>query len=89
MLSSSGHVAQVDEKFCTACETCHSYCQFGALKMNNGLNWVDEELCMGCGICVGKCAEGAISLRLEPEKGIPLQITELVKDMDEAHISQA
>jgi hypothetical protein len=30
MLATSGYVAQVDEKICIACETCQSYCQFGA-----------------------------------------------------------
>jgi ferredoxin len=81
MLASSGYIAQVDESRCIACNTCHPYCQFGALSLENDLNKVDEQLCMGCGVCIGKCAESAISLRLEPSKGIPLEITDLIKDM--------
>jgi Pyruvate/2-oxoacid:ferredoxin oxidoreductase delta subunit len=82
MLATSGYVAQVDEKICIACETCQSYCQFGALRLENSLNRVDEELCMGCGICVGKCTKGAISLRLELTKGIPLKISNLIKEKE-------
>lgn len=88
MLAASGYVAQVDQSRCIACETCQSYCQFDALELANGLNKVDEELCMGCGVCVSKCSEGAISLRREPAKGIPLNITDLIKDSDEVHLSQ-
>lgn len=80
MLASSGYIAQVDELKCIPCNTCESYCQFGALGLVKGLNMVDEELCMGCGVCVSKCTEGAISLHLEPSKGIPLEISVLIKD---------
>lgn len=88
MLASSGYIAQVDRANCISCETCQSYCQFGALRLVNGLTRVDKELCMGCGICVSKCEVGAISLCLEPAKGIPLEITDLIKDLDEIHVSQ-
>lgn len=79
MLASSGFVAQVDESKCIACNTCVAYCHFGSLGLESGLNHVDEELCMGCGVCVGKCPEGAISLRLEPAKGEPLEIFNLIE----------
>ena len=80
MLASSGYVAQVDELKCIPCNTCESYCQFGALGLVKGLNMVDEELCMGCGVCVNKCMEGALSLRLDPSKGKPLAISDLIKE---------
>jgi Pyruvate/2-oxoacid:ferredoxin oxidoreductase delta subunit len=79
MLASSGYVAQVDEGICSSCNECEEYCQFGALEVINGSKCVDEELCMGCGVCVNKCAQSAISLRLEPSKGIPLQIHNLIE----------
>lgn len=79
MLASSGYIAQVDQLICIACSDCEEYCQFGALGIMNGTNSVDEELCMGCGVCVSKCARGAISLRLEPSKGIPLEIHNLIE----------
>jgi Pyruvate/2-oxoacid:ferredoxin oxidoreductase delta subunit len=80
MLASSGYVAQIDRDICIACNECEAYCQFGALEMMNGSKVVDDELCMGCGVCVSKCEQGAISLRLEPLKGIPLQINQLLEE---------
>lgn len=80
MLASSGFIAQVDESKCVACNTCATYCQFGALGLEGGLNHVDEELCMGCGVCVSKCSEGAITLHLEPTKGKPLEIFNLIEE---------
>jgi Pyruvate/2-oxoacid:ferredoxin oxidoreductase delta subunit len=80
MLASSGYVAQIDQGICIACNECEVYCQFGALQMINGSKAVDDELCMGCGVCVSKCAQSAISLRLEPSKGVPLQINHLLEE---------
>jgi len=85
MLASSGYVAQVNEGKCTTCNACEEYCQFGALGLVNGSNKVDQELCMGCGVCVSKCSEGAISLRLEPSKGTPLQIFDLMAEEQLVH----
>ena len=80
MLASSGYVAQIDPGICIACNECEVYCQFGALQMINGSKAVDDELCMGCGVCVSKCAQSAILLRLEPLKGVPLQINHLLEE---------
>lgn len=85
MLASSGYVAQVDEGKCTACNVCEEYCQFGALGLVNGSNKVDQELCMGCGVCVSKCSEGSISLHLEPTKGTPLQIFDLMAEAQQVN----
>ncbi|HKJ26463.1 MAG TPA: 4Fe-4S binding protein [Anaerolineales bacterium] len=81
MLSSSGYLAQVDQDLCIGCQECHDYCQFGALYLNNveGTS-VDAAKCMGCGVCISKCATEAISLYLAPEKGIPLEIENLVAE---------
>lgn len=80
MLASSGYVAQIDADECIDCGNCEEYCQFGALKQENGSTNVDEELCMGCGVCVGKCSQAAISLRLEPSRGKPLEILDLIQN---------
>ncbi|MFA9403901.1 MAG: 4Fe-4S binding protein [Anaerolineales bacterium] len=40
---------------------------------------IDRGLCMGCGVCVSTCLEGALSLQEDPEKGVPLVISELLK----------
>jgi Pyruvate/2-oxoacid:ferredoxin oxidoreductase delta subunit len=79
MLASSGYVAQIDKAVCISCNECEGSCQFGALELMNGSMSVDGKLCMGCGVCVNKCAQSAISLRLEPSKGIPLQIHNLIE----------
>jgi Fe-S-cluster-containing hydrogenase component 2 len=50
------------------------------LELENGSCHVEEEICMGCGVCVGKCPEGAISLRLEPARGKPLEIFDLIAE---------
>lgn len=79
MLVSSGYVAEIDHEVCQNCGTCHSYCQFNALGYDeNYYSFVNYDQCMGCGVCVSKCPSEAISLRLEPSKGIPLIVRELV-----------
>ena len=79
MLASSGYVSQIDVSLCESCGDCEAYCQFGALEMGSIAMTVKYDVCMGCGICVGKCEQGAISLVADENKGIPLEITSLVK----------
>jgi len=79
MLASSGYVSRVDEDLCTGCATCTQYCQFGALLIDDdGFAKVDAEKCMGCGVCVSKCPEETIALQLDPSKGVPMEISELI-----------
>lgn len=79
MLTSSGYVAHIDQGLCMDCGTCHEFCQFSALGYDeNQSTIVNFDLCMGCGVCVSKCPEDAINLRLEPSKGIPLEVSELI-----------
>jgi Pyruvate/2-oxoacid:ferredoxin oxidoreductase delta subunit len=78
MLASSGYTAKVDENLCIGCGDCNDYCQFGALSMIDGMNHVDFSNCMGCGVCVSHCSQDAIQLVLTPEKGIPLEMREIV-----------
>jgi len=72
---------------CSGCGECSKYCQFAAIEMipysENGkerkkYNIVSEK-CFGCGICESKCKKENISLILDPEKGIPLNIESLVQ----------
>ena len=79
MLISSGYVAQVDPDLCHACGDCGAFCQFHALSTVDGRTVVDVSICMGCGICLTKCEQGALSLRLDPAKGVPLHIQELMQ----------
>lgn len=79
MLASSGYVAVVDNDLCIGCGSCSDYCQFHALALVDGVNKVIFELCMGCGICVSKCNVQAITLKIDPIKGIPLEIYNLME----------
>jgi NAD-dependent dihydropyrimidine dehydrogenase PreA subunit len=79
MLASSGYLARVDEVLCTGCETCLETCQFNALQMDGFTATIDEAACMGCGVCAAHCPQEAISLERSTEKGIPLEIAELLQ----------
>jgi ferredoxin len=78
MLASSGYRAVVDESLCIGCGTCESYCQFHAIRVEDGVNRVQAEKCMGCGVCSGKCPQEAIHLEKAPGRGIPLELDELM-----------
>lgn len=73
----SPFASQVDAARCTGCETCASYCQFGALALNDaGLAHVDPMRCVGCGLCVVHCPEDALSLARRPADAIrPVPLT--------------
>ena len=66
MLASSGYVSEVELDLCVACGLCAEQCPFGAMSM-------------GCDVCVSTCPEGALSLQEDPEKGVPLVLSELLK----------
>jgi Fe-S-cluster-containing hydrogenase component 2 len=53
-------------------------CPFDAITFESSYPEIDFEACMGCGVCVRHCPEGALELVLEPAKGIPLEMGELV-----------
>ena len=77
MLASSGYVSVVDSESCIGCGICSDFCQFAAIQVVDGVAIVNLEQCMGCGVCVSRCEQGAVSLRLEPAKGVPLDICEV------------
>jgi ferredoxin len=79
MLASSGYVSELEIDLCVACGLCAEQCPFGAMSMGDVQVEVDRVLCMGCGVCVSTCPEGALSLQADPEKGVPLVISELLK----------
>lgn len=81
MLASSGYISFVDVDLCIGCGDCNDYCQFFALSVNNGYSVIDQEACMGCGVCVSHCDQGAISLSLDPARGEPLEIMNLINSM--------
>ncbi len=80
MLAASGYVAVIDHDLCLDCGACTSYCQFHALTINAGVSNINIDLCMGCGICISKCDMEALTLELNPSKGIPLEIDQLLQE---------
>jgi heterodisulfide reductase subunit A-like polyferredoxin len=84
MLASSGYVAQVDESLCIACGDCEAVCQFEAISTGGGYSVVDIQACMGCGVCEAHCEQGAIHLTKDENKGIPLEIHQLLAEAVEA-----
>ena len=83
MLAPSGYVARADDGLCLGCGACVDACQFGALSIQADRATVDVEACMGCGVCASTCPEGALSLGLDPSKGEPLDIHQLLDDRTE------
>ena len=79
MLASSGYICEVDPDMCIGCGTCEEICQFGAITTSEGFAMVDYDSCMGCGVCVEHCTQEALSLVLDENKGIPLEINQLME----------
>jgi len=86
MVLPSGYRSIIGEG-CVGCGVCAGYCQFDAMEMipyaADGKNKkrcnVIREKCFGCGVCESKCKRNAISLELDPEKGIPMNIEVLAQ----------
>lgn len=86
MLIPSGYLSTINDQ-CTLCGKCFKACQFEAIELieDGGKKEyrVNPEKCFGCGVCQGRCEYGAISIRLAPEKGIPLNIEALAEESDQ------
>ncbi len=79
MLAPSGYVVSCDAEKCVGCGNCAPFCQFGALKARDRALQVKAARCMGCGACVSKCPKQALSLVLDPCRGMPLLVDDLLK----------
>ena len=82
MLCSSGYVCQVAVDLCMGCGDCVESCQFGALSLVDEVATVDYELCMGCGVCVSRCVNDDNRLALDPARGVPFSVRELLAARD-------
>ncbi len=51
---------------CLGLGDCVNVCQYGAIKIENGIAVVDKNLCTGCGRCADVCPKGI--LEILPEK---------------------
>lgn len=80
VIARSAFVCTVDEALCSGCETCLTYCQFGALSVD-AIVQINAAGCMGCGVCVPACPSEALILVRRPEEEI-LPIPETPSDWD-------
>jgi dihydroorotate dehydrogenase subfamily 1 len=51
----------VDPAHCNGCDLCELSCQYGAIRVVDGLAVIDEERCERCGLCLSRCRHGAIA----------------------------
>ncbi len=73
--ASSGYEIEINQKKCVDCGTCYEICSFDAMtKDADGARVYKAELCMGCGLCVESCEANALNLRLNEDKGLPLDL---------------
>jgi formate hydrogenlyase subunit 6/NADH:ubiquinone oxidoreductase subunit I len=78
---------------CIGCGECAKYCQFDAIEMipftENGKEKKKAKMvlekCFGCGVCETKCKRKNITLILDPEKGVPLNIKSLQQKQTSPH----
>jgi ferredoxin len=85
-LAPSGYRMSVGEA-CTGCGACAADdgCPFHAMRMDvSGRAVVDGDKCMGCGACERTCAAGALKLERAPDRGEPLDLEELGRELREA-----
>jgi len=71
----SGYTVVINEERCVHCGTCSEACKFEAMRRNgDGTRVYDGAVCLGCGLCVENCQGEALSLEIDAEKGLPLDL---------------
>ena len=75
----SGYSVRVDETKCKRCGTCAKTCHFGGIEIKNEVRVYNKNRCWGCELCVENCPNGALSLYMDSDKSVPLDI-DLVKE---------
>ena len=56
---------------CVGLGSCAKVCQFGALKVVDGIARVNRDRCVGCGACVDACPKNIIKLLPERQRYVP------------------
>lgn len=55
-------VVSADQEKCVGCGVCEEVCNWGAIKIIDGIVEIEKEICEGCGICVCDCTQEALWL---------------------------
>ena len=78
-------VAEVEEKYCSACKTCLSVCPYTAIIFDEAKNVarINDALCKGCGTCVAACPASAITGKHFTDEQIIVQIEGLLREPEE------
>ncbi len=84
MLAASGYTCIVDSEVCIGCGDCVEACPFEVMQLEGSVAQPDREKCMGCGVCTFTCETGALSLVRDPNQSEPLEIQNLMAQVEYA-----
>lgn len=77
MSAESGYSILHDAEKCKRCGKCEKICHFGVIELGNGHRRYNKKKCMGCELCVENCPQGALSLYIDPDKPLPLDLDKI------------
>ncbi len=75
----SGYSVKHDPDRCDLCGTCVDTCHFDAIEITDRVRSYDKDKCWGCELCVERCPNNAISLFVDTDKSVPLDL-DLVRE---------
>ncbi len=78
----SGYSITHDPGKCKKCGECARVCNFGVTEFKNGARAYSRNECLGCELCVEKCPGEALSLYIDPDKPLPLDLDKIIKESD-------
>lgn len=82
MTAQSGYAIERDAEKCTRCGKCAEMCHFDAIQVANNEWRYNKNNCMGCEMCVEHCPEGALTLYVDPEKPLPLDLDRIEQQQE-------
>ncbi len=74
MNANSGYSINHDTGKCNNCEKCVKACNFDVIRFVDGHRRYSRTSCLGCGLCMESCPEKALSLYIDPDKPLPLDL---------------
>ena len=73
---------------CLGYGSCVKACQYGAIRVENGVAIVDRKKCVGCGMCAKACPKGLIEL-IEDGKQVAVRCSNHDKGMEVKKVCKA